>query len=305
MKTLSTKNLFVIFAALATVSTLLYFFAGKNDSGNFNTTEINLDPAKIDQWIVIPQQKPEKAYRLFKEGRKWRIELPDKLLADADMEIVARAIHHFVNLKPESLVGTTKKEWRQFGVDTAGTLVQVFESRQEKYDFIIGNLIFQNDKLATYYFRLKNEDNVYTVHNYLDGSIRNSAENFRKKDLLIANPEEIQSLTFNYAATQPFTLSNEAGEWKLYGQLVDSLKINPYLRLVTKFRLTDFTQKPVTAPSYSITVASAKNKETVIINAYPLPAGKWALTSSANDGNYFAADSNKVKRYFPSKRNFQ
>ncbi len=305
MKTLSTKNLLIAFAVLAIVCGIIYFFTGQKDTGNFNTTEINLDANTIDQWIVTPQQKPAKAYRIFRDGGRWKIELPDKEVADAGMDIIERSIHHFVNLKPESLIATTKKEWHQYGVDTAGTLVQVFESRQQKYAFIIGDITFQNDKLATYYFRLQNEDNVYTVHNYLDGSIRATPDAFRKKDLLIATPDILKSLSFNYVNEQPFTLENTGNTWQINGQNIDSARVNPYLRALCKFRLTAFATKPIGAPYYSIGVSSSKSKEVITLNVYKQPAGKWTVTSSANEGNYFTADSATVMNYFPPKRIFQ
>jgi len=305
MKTLSTKNLLIAFAVLAIVCGIIYFFTGQKDNGNFKTTEINLDASTIDQWIITPQQNPAKAYRIFRDGKRWKIELPDKEIADAGMDIIERSIHHFVNLKPESLVATTKKEWRQYGVDTAGTLVQVFESRQQKYAFIIGDITFQNDKLATYYFRLQNEDNVYTVHNYLDGSIRATPDAFRKKDLLIASPDILQFLSFNYTNEPTFRLENTGNAWQINGQNIDSARINPYLRALCKFRLTAFTSMPAGAPYYSISVSSNKSKETITLDAFRQPNGKWTVTSSANKGNYFVADSATVMNHFPPKRIFQ
>ncbi|MDQ3072630.1 MAG: DUF4340 domain-containing protein [Bacteroidota bacterium] len=143
-----------------------------------------IDTSKVSGWRVIHEEDSTKNVTVVRSSSGWKVALPSGKSVEASPDLIRRSLLHMALMKPNSLETNKKEKWEELGVHEKGARLIVFEGGRESAAIYLGEMFFLNDVKANHYVRLPQDNNVYTVDLYLDGSLRAPLEKYRKKELM-------------------------------------------------------------------------------------------------------------------------
>jgi hypothetical protein len=219
-------------------------------------------------------------------------------------------------LKPLRLAATKKENWKNFQVtDSLATKVILENNGKVLAGLYIGKFSYimpknrmpqQNPymrqpqgKMNTY-VRTLDDDNVYAVEGFLGMSFNRSADDFRDKNIVSVNKNDLTKLTFSYPADSSFVLSKKDSKWFVNDQPADSASVAQYLNKITHLHGRTFTENAVASFNHSV-IIEGNNMETVNVRAFISGNGAVITSSQNKDAVFTDDDKNIVKKLFIGK----
>jgi len=199
---------------------------------------VSYDSAAIDRMDIVTNGA---RISLEKQGSGWMITAP--IRAIADNKSVQNAIGTGKSLRISSLVSSNPQKQGMFQVDSAGTLVRVFEKGAERAAFRIGK------PGATYtdtYIRREGSNDVCLTNAMVGSAFNRQVRDWRDKAILSLQPETIRSVRFHYGGDTTFTLSLQDSMWRVDGQPASEYVVRGFLASLASLQCDEFVDTALT-----------------------------------------------------------
>ncbi|RYD73592.1 MAG: DUF4340 domain-containing protein, partial [Sphingobacteriales bacterium] len=259
----------------------------------------------IDSWELVPAQtEKQDAYRVFKRNGRWLASVRGKEAAEPDTGFLRRSLLHINHLQANKELNLPEEKWDSLGVTEKSTKLLTFKNGKVVNEIFLGKLFFDEQKKATYYVRLKGENKVYTVPQYLEGSLKMPAEKMRKKALVGVPSSQISEIMFLNPNGIDFILKR-AGQnaWSINGILTNDSIGENYVFLISQLEIASFGTAPTMGADLSLQITTYKGNQ-VSLRAYKKNSETWILSSSENTGNYVEVPNDFIQRLFPGREFF-
>ncbi len=260
---------------------------------------IKTDTATLDAWELAPGRNKElQPYRVTKKNNRWLISVNGGEAAETDTAYLRRSLQHISNLKAVTELNIPEKNWDTLGVTDKDTRLTLYKSGKAQQQLFLGNMFFKENK-TTYYVRLKDENEIYTVQTYLEGSFKVPAEKLRKKNMVDVQKQQISEIMFLRPDGIEFSL-RRAGQhnWSIDGILTKDSLTEQYVNALTGLTINNFAESPVTGADLSIQILTYGGKQ-VSLKAYRKNSDTWIISSTANTGNYIELPASQIQSMFP------
>ncbi len=289
----STKSLIIAFIIL--LGTVIGFIIRDSLNGdrNFPKSIISIDTSKVTSIEFYPKITNHKAVKIFKRGNSWIVSLGNNRIASVPISKVQEILSQILSIRPESVASTDIAEWKEFQVDTSGTLVNIYEGSNNTLSFVIGKFIYRQPQRMSSYIRVKGDKNVYITNGFLDLTFNHPVDYFRDNTIINDDYENWNKLTFTYPADSSFQLVRKDNLWSINGKPADSVSTIKYLQSISNlsqyFYLDKLTSKQLDKAKYVLTIQSSALG---IINVFAYgDKNNLIINSSQNSSSYF--DGNK------------
>ncbi|MFH1194212.1 MAG: DUF4340 domain-containing protein [bacterium] len=292
----SNKNLWIVFAALAVIVVILFFFdVGKNER-SFREELVNVDTTAVTEILIYPKSMNHKEVRLYKENDKWHVKLDGQKSAAVPAGKISALFKQLVEIKPKKLTARGAGKWNEFQVDSTGTRLKVYEDGKETLSLIIGKFAFQQPRSMATNVRVDGDTDVYEVDGFLDMIFNQGPNYFRDNNVIKGEYNQWDKVSYIYPADSSFQLAKVFDKWSADGGNVDSAEVVNYFRQI--YRLTsmnfvdNFDPKTFSGSTYRLLIA-AKDSTIADVTAYVDPTW-FVIHSSQNPEAYFDGNVNNL-----------
>ncbi len=289
---LKTSQLLIILIILAALVVVIKWNEKRKSTGTLKTEFFTLNFDQINKFTIKPEFDPKKGYDVVKENNKWFVVNNTGFKYEADEDFVNRAFSELKKLKPSRLASTSRDDFPQYGVDSVGTLLSIFDDKGQ-HDIILGSMSFQNQSQVITYCRLPEEDETYAAESYMEGTFKAGINAWRKRTIL---PPMAQwnSLDFAFPNLTPISLTKKENQWYLGEKAADSAVAAELVNALNRLSSLGFADDEQTlmakSPYLTLNINARDTLQRADINFYQMDK-KWLIKSSLNEGNYFIADS--------------
>ncbi len=203
---------------------------------------VQVDTSQIAYIELLPGSRDADSIYLRRAGNQWLIRVLDTIWKPALASYVRSNLATFAELKPLYIASTDEKQWSQFGVDTQGLRVRLYDhDHQLLADFIVGTYHFQPGATITY-IRLPEDPTVYAIGKFLEVGLSPKISQWRESILIRDQWQKWHTLELICSGT-PILIQYDstARAWKLNNQqTIDSTLIARFLPKFTFLRGNDF-----------------------------------------------------------------
>lgn len=244
---------------------------------------------------------------LIKEPTGWKLETEAGKKVETEKGKADILLQNFKVLKPVRLAGTKESKWGEFQVDTTGTRLKIFHEGEEEpaLDVVVGAITTIGDDKVFTYIRLPEEEETYTVSGFLIKTLQTVEGSWRNQIVIDTDPWAIKSVTLTYPADSSMVLEkNEAGSWTTNGVLADSLKVEEYIKMLSKttFPYFDDDIDPESLGQPLQTAVVQLEDRAITVLAYTHPDKGFLVRSTENGEALFADQPRKlVEKIFVSQ----
>jgi hypothetical protein len=307
-KKFNTTKLLIILAVLGCIVLFNKFYQSKKEESTFRTEFVDIDSSAVSEIHLYPQVEKKKEIIFRRNGNKWELQ-SGNIKTKPDSAALRYLLEQFINMKSSSLSGTDKSTWKDLQVtDSAGTKISIV-TPSKTYTMIVGKVSYnQSTGNGASNIRHADEEEVYTVPNYLSFAVNQPFNSWRNKTFLSGNKDNWTSFTFTYPSDSSFVLNKESGSWKINGEAADSSKVVQYLNQISAMQSSDFVDNysPSSTPVYSITINGNNLASPVTVQAFSSDsANKLILHSTQNVEAYFNGTQNHLSdKIFVGKNYF-
>jgi len=159
----------------------------------------------------------------------------------------------------------------------------------------------------TSYVRPGDEKKIYAVNGLLRSNFQGGEAPFRNRTLLNCTHTDITRVSIS-GSGEPLVLDMSTPIWALNGTVVDSVKTDRYLRILSRLRSTGFINDVDLSgrtPEYTLLI-EGKTFGPVTMQAFPADTiVGYYITSSINDGSVFDGSKSKLfEKVFVGKDEF-
>ncbi|MBX2843894.1 MAG: DUF4340 domain-containing protein [Flammeovirgaceae bacterium] len=283
----------------------IQLFGGKTRSKSFREVLVEFDSTKVSKILI---NKPDEKVELNKSGNAWIVNLKEGKKAEAMVNIVQNAMGELLRLKPGKVAARKPEKWKDFQVDSAGTRVEVYEGNEKKLDIVLGRFGMKNKQRQQFltYVRLFEDEEVYTIDNFLGMSFPSTTAAFRNDKVIKVIKDSVTSLSFTYPMDSSYILTKMDNYWSIGSETADSTTVANLLRNVSNANSRNFVDDINTydlkGNVFQLTM-NAKEETIVVLKAFAHPTYNWVIHSSQNPETYFA-DSALVNKIFVGRSDF-
>ena len=192
---------------------------------------VTYDSAAIDRLDIA---SPAGSITIEKEGSTWMLTAP--LRAVAASKSVLSAIGKARSLRMKSLVSSNPQKQGMFQVDSAGTLVRLYEKGTERAAFRVGK---PGTTYTETYVRREGDNGVYLTDGMIGQTFSHTPRDWRDKAILSLTPETIRTVRFHYGDTT-FTLSMQDSIWRVDGQPATEYVVRGFLSALASLQCDEF-----------------------------------------------------------------
>jgi hypothetical protein len=221
------------------------------------------------------------------------------------------------------------EKWENFQVtDSLGTFITIKKDGKVCDEFIIGKVRYDQKRGQQqsyqqynqpqielyYYFRINNEDEVYSVKvdaGYGMGGFPQmpwvaSPDRWRDKTIVNSDSEKWTKLSFYYPSDSSFTLSKGTDmNWYISGEEADSAYIQNYLMSLENIEGRNLIDKQnITSPSHKIIIEGDELIKPIELNGLVLDSLTMQVSSNQNPKAVFE-NKQLFSRLFVGKDNFK
>ncbi|MGZ5302878.1 MAG: DUF4340 domain-containing protein [Bacteroidia bacterium] len=266
---------------------------------------LKLDSSSFDSWEIVPGKNADSdAYRMIRKNNKWMISVKGNEPAEPDTAYLRRSLQHITNLQAVTELNIPQKNWDTLQLTDKDTRLIVYKDGKPVKEIILGKMFFSKANKTTYYVRLKDENEIYTVQQYLEGSFKVPAQKLRKKEMVNVAPSQIANIIFLKPEGIDFTLLRAGQQaWSIDGILTTDAIANKYVAALTNLQIANFAETPNIGAILSIEITTYDGKE-ISLRAFRKNSESWIMSSSANQGNYMELKDNEIQTLFPGKEYF-
>ncbi len=300
------KNLSITFGVLILIFLIVEFAGGKKER-NFKSEVVQVDTAKVTEFLLYPEANQHKEVKLFKDGNVWKVVVSGGKSVTVPYDKIKGLKQKLTELKIERLVSRSPKKWNKYKVDSTGTRVKVFAGSDLVADFIVGKFNMQGRRNFVSYVRNTDEDNVYLVNGFISPTFNRKADSFRNNYVMKADKNKWTELEFTYPADSSFTMTKDStNNWFAGNTKLDSATVARYLSSVSRLYSSNFIDEfPSDFPKTPLMTLKIKGENgTEEIKCYEKD-GKAIIESSYEKEFYFDGAKGKLKdRIFKGKNFF-
>ncbi|MBC8204227.1 DUF4340 domain-containing protein [bacterium] len=279
------KNI-TILAAVFLVLLIILFINRMSDKTVVKANYfIDIDTTKVTKLHFISPEKGE--VTLSKASGMWRVVEPIDYLADA--RNMGQTLSQLMKMEIENLVTGREDQKSAYEVDSAGTLIEVYEGGKLLTAFYMGK------NAPTYrhtYMRKTDSDDIYMVKSTFRYQFNRELKDWRDKIIMELNKDDVREMDFRYPDEQ-FTLQLSDTIWTLHSDktefTADKKLVDRILNYLSKLRTGDF-YNPDSAealdwskPEFSMKViALGGNIRTIMIQEKPGEQNQYYLKLDDN-----------------------
>ena len=309
-KILNTKTLIILLVILG--AWLLYTQLNKKEDRTFKSQLVTVDTARVSQIVVIPKIGGGEPITITRNGADWNLESAGKSYK-SDKASVRNVLAELSRMRTDRVAAIDPSKWAEMEVtDSTGTRVQLFDGDDLMADLYLGKFSYTQEPSANPQQRPQTrmfsnirpvDDNlVYVVEGFIKMTIQPKVNAYRAKTLCSIKKEDINSMTFNYAGQNPFTLTRNEKGWMINDMPADSNETIRYLanfRKLTSSAFIDEVEPTNPAPSFTVKI-DANNSAPVELKAYPADSvNQFIVTSSmVSDAKYSGAKNRLFDKIF-------
>jgi len=300
MTRFNNKILLIVLAFLLGGFVVSKVFRTPARESNLRETILKLDTAKISAIHVKPASERKSQIRLVRSGSRWVFE-NGAGNANVDINQVKNALSSLSAIHPDRMVTRSKDKWPSYQVDSTGTHVKVFTGENIPSELWIG----RTGGGATC-VRIEGEDEVFETKEPLNAYFNKTFSAWRDKTFSRLKPENISSISFQYAGDSSYVLRRDKNIWMINNLKVDSTKVINYLNKFRSRTISEFADNfvPGTSPAYKITFSSDSGNA-LTVQAWHTTGDETVITSSQKDKVYFSnRDRSLVRELFPGRKVF-
>lgn len=276
----------------------------KGRSASFKESLVEINPENVNR-LVISKGTLER--ELKKDDTGWKVTIDNGEQKSVTEGTVERMLQSLSEIKPGRLAANKEEKWKEYGVDSTATSVEVYEGDQKTLGIVLGRLGVQGQNKFFSYVRLEDEKEVYTADNFMTASFSVDASKYRDKALLRFEKDSLQSIVFEYPGDSSFSIDKSlSGVWVIEGNEVDSTKMTQYLnsiRFLNGSTFDDSFKPEEKEPVYSV-LLNVKGTDNLVIDAYNTDSEFLRFTSSLNKEGIFTDSGNTIKEKLLKTRNY-
>ena len=245
------KNTYVLLGVFAVLIVTAYFLMnqpGEKDIAVDNSQYlVNFDSVAVDK---IEIKSPASTVTFEKKGAEWFLAEPVEYRANQSN--VTSLIHQSKNLAVKEVVSSNPEKRSIFRVDSAGTLVKIFQNGQEHAAFIVGK---PGQNYSETYVRKDQSNDVVIVNGSLTFAFNKAVKDWRDKTILNLPKESIKAISYQYAG-ESFSLSLHDTVWMIGDRNLKAGDVASLLTSLSNIEADDFVDSILTpAPKISATVS--------------------------------------------------
>jgi hypothetical protein len=225
----------VLLAALVLLAAAAYFVLQKPGESSVQSTEgeplVSYDSSSVDRLEV---SSAGTTITLSQEAGKWMIISPVRF--PADDAGVKSAISRGRKIELKGLVSSNPEKQQVFQVDSAGTLVKIFERGGEKAAFRIGKA---GTTFSETYVRRERSNDVYVAEGPLSYIFVKSPKDWRDRAIFKTEREKISSIQYTFRDTI-FTLAFRDSLWMVDNEPASQPAVQSLLGSISNFLTNEF-----------------------------------------------------------------
>jgi hypothetical protein len=308
---MNNRLLLIIFA-----SGLLLFFAGKFFRGtrtaSFDPVITTVDTNMVDHIKFISGGTLKEEFELRRSGETWEaVKGNNKVVADnAKVSSLLSPLSH---LNANRVVTKDTSKYAEYEItDKQAGRVTIWEGDEQVADIIVGGFRFdQATRSASSYIRKSDGPEVYVIDGFAGMGLKARFDQFRNKQLLSVNSEDVTRLEWSNAAGNRQVLQKEEGAWYYAGmEALDSTRFDAFLSALVAAQGTSFSDLSTTeglTVAEQLTITGNNMSQPTIISAYIQAdtLSPFLIHSTFNPMSIFNSDSTGLyKRVFADLRQF-
>ncbi len=308
-KKITTTKLIVVLLVLAGIVLFNKFYQNEKDENTFRSEFVNIDTSQVTEIAIYPQVEKGKEIKFTRNGKSWDLQ-SGKVKTIADSAAIRYLLAQFVDMKSLSLSGQDKESWKDLQVtDSAGSKIKIV-TPGTTYKMVVGKISYnQSTGSGSTNIRHENEEEVYSVPNYLSFAVNQPFNSWRNKIFIHGDKDDWTNLMFTYPSDSSFVLERGSAGWVVNGEAADSGKVAQFLSQVSNMQSTGFVDgySPSSTPVFTVLLKGNNQSSPVTVQAYPADSTqKFILHSSLNPEAYFSeSQSHLSDRIFVGKNYFR
>ena len=117
---ISSKTLTIIFVVLLVLAAIYIYYDSSHEERSFKRDIVNIDTSKVTSISIFPKATNHKEVKIFKEGKNWRVQLPNNNSVPADNSKIKSMLIQLSEIKANSVAAQDESKWKELQVDSSG-----------------------------------------------------------------------------------------------------------------------------------------------------------------------------------------
>ncbi len=236
-----TKNTWILIGVLAALIIIAYLVLQRPGESSAPESSgkmlVDFDSASVDRFEV---RSPGGLTVVEREGGVWMITSPVHYRADD--AVVASTLSSGRRMEIRELVSSNPQKRGVFQVDSAGTMVRIFEHGTAKAAFWIGK---PSPSYTETYVRREGSDDVYLAAGMFSSTFSRRPNEWRDKTILRADQDAITGVTLRFGDTT-VALERQDSVWKVGGDIAKTEVVKGFIGALANLQADDFVDTAVT-----------------------------------------------------------
>lgn len=270
---------------------------------------VQVDTAEVTDILIFPPPtKGDSTHLRRVNTSRWEILTLAGVWKPASAQFVSSILRQIAHLRVGALVARSKDQWKEFGVDTAGTRIILKHRDNVLADFVVGRLTYQQGVGMVTYVRLTDEERVFLVEKFLEIALTRRINEWRDQTLL--HDYNLWHRIEFHTPTETFLLTKSGERWQLLlgGRILpqpDSAQLDSYVRTSLGFLRSDAFIDTISAdsllglsPAYAVYFYGVGDSLLSWLKYYPAQvqdtAERWWVVSSFQPENVFYSGKDRL-----------
>ncbi len=290
------RSIWILAGVLALLLVAAFFVLRRpgevSTSGNAGDVLVQYDSAAVDKLEITSSTG---VVTLGIESGKWMILSP--LHYAADQLSVTAAIGRGKRIELKNVVSSNPQKQQLFQVDSAGTLVRVFEHGTQGPAFHVGK---PGASYTETYVRREGSNDVYLADGLLTYTFAKGVKEWRDKTIFKSEPDRITNVRLQFRDTT-FALAFQDSLWRVDRDSASQTTVKSFLGSLANLQTDEFVDTAVTVSSAPNAVIEV---EGVQIRFYAgNEGGKYSVQTSAGP-QWFEIQGWRAAQILKRKKDF-
>jgi hypothetical protein len=291
-----TKNTWILIGVLAALIVAAYVVMqrpGESSSPETSgATLVEFDSAAVDK---IEIHSPAGQSVIERTGGAWMLTAPVHYRADD--AVLASTLSSARRIELKGLVSSNPQKRNVFQVDSAGTLVKVYEHGAEKAVFWIGK---PSPSYTETYVRREGSNDVYLAAGAFSSSFSRRANEWRDKTIFKTDQDAISGVTLRFGDTT-VALVRQDSVWKIGDEIVKTDIVKGFTGALANFQADDFVDSAVSAmPPLTVQIELGGTQ----LRLYKMTEGDKFYVQSSSTPQLFQVYSWRATQVLKRKKDF-
>jgi hypothetical protein len=235
-----TRNTWILIGVLAALIVAVYFVMqrpGESSSPESSGVMlVDFDSAAVDK---IEIHSPGGGAVIEREGGVWMLTSPVHYRADD--AIVGTTLSSGKRMELKGLISSNPEKRGLFQVDSAGTMVRIFEHGASKTAFWIGK---PSPSYTETYVRRDGSNDVYLASGMFSSTFSRRANDWRDKTILKTDQDAISGVTLRFGDTT-VALARQDSLWKVGDDVAKNDIVKSFTGALANLQADDFVDTSV------------------------------------------------------------